>query len=501
MNPIIKNHLPTEMKITWEGQGLPVWKQSNGDVNVMFFASDRDLTNYSEKDEFYSLVILDGKGAICLLPPTEKLKAKKPLINLLERNQKVKFIPLPPLLSDFLFSSSGEIMGEIPGELQEYLKIFKEDKEDILLGRKASIYAEALSYVIKTSPIAPKIFCRDDAQINKDAQQTWGSSYIGDRETAVAGMALAFVDLTSQQKELLAGLREVFKGGREGAGVGDLHGFLPSKGGYSTIPDDILPRYGRKKELKDAEPIQRLKIYWRDEEVKELTDLCRILSLENFLQLHQDEDKKRILAALWRAKRNEFDYNEFDNLVNRVENAIVPVLRQCTSLEKEYAKHLGLSGIDFEQYENLVKSSIGFEKLLSISKQIASDSHPLLKCLMKILLEPLEIEKDARELEVKCQNTKKALDELVKAREDLEKNYWQYRKATKFAGLKKEELETLVAEQMKINGEYTLEELRNEVIGKKEYMETISSKLAALETRLNQLDEIFVEIKQIQGKK
>ena len=314
------------------------------------------------------------------------------------------------------------------------------------------------------------------------------------------GIALAFADLTTQQRELLAGLREIFKGGREGSGVGDLHAFLPSKGGYSTIPDDILPRYGRKKELKAAEPVQRLKIYWREEEVKELTDLCRILSLENFLQLHLDEDKKRILEALWRAKRNDFDSSGFDDLVSRLERAIIPVLRQCTNLEKDCCKHLGLSGINFANYENLVKSTGGFEKLLEISKQIISDFHPLLKCIVKILLEPLEIEKDARELEVQCQSAQKALNELLKAREDLEKNYWQYRKAAKFLGLKKEDLETLLAEQMKASGEYTLEELRNETTEKKEYMEAISSKLATLEEKLGLLNEIFGRIKQIRGK-
>jgi hypothetical protein len=100
MNPIVKKHLPAEIKKKWEGKGLPVWTWSENDTMALFFASVRDLVEYSEKDEFASITLPEGKKVLCLLPSGENLKEERPLVTWLRKNKKIEFVELPSLLTD-----------------------------------------------------------------------------------------------------------------------------------------------------------------------------------------------------------------------------------------------------------------------------------------------------------------------------------------------------------------------------------------------------------------
>jgi hypothetical protein len=75
MNPIVKNHLPAEIKKKWEGKGQPVWMWSENETIALFFASERDIAECCEKDEFASISLPEGKKVLCLLPNGEKLNA------------------------------------------------------------------------------------------------------------------------------------------------------------------------------------------------------------------------------------------------------------------------------------------------------------------------------------------------------------------------------------------------------------------------------------------
>jgi hypothetical protein len=497
MNPQVKNYIPREMKRKWEGKGVPIWKWLEGDIAIFFFASERDFLDYSEKDEFLSSTISDGKGVLCLFPADESLKGTKPLLTWLEKNGKFKFLELPGLITDFLLSASGEIRGDIPQDLHLFLKNFKESKEDPLLSRKSEIYGEAISEMIRDSLPKPRTYYKG---VPPDAGDVWGKTKIQDRYPVVVGLALAFENLKPEERKLLADLRELFKGGKEGKGVGDLREFLP-RGGLPTLVDDLLPRYGIKKELKDSETILRLSAYWRDEEKNELIELARILPLHHFLKLHSDEDMNRLLEALWRTVRKEFDLSEIDTLITTFEEKVLPVLNKCHELEREGISNFGLSGIDFENNEVLVKAKDGFEKLVEIAKRSIDDdgdAAPILKSIVRTIMGSLSVKDNiVRTLEGLCISAKNALDKLEEAGENLKRNYWEYRKATKFAELTEEHINKLVSEYTKINGKPSLQTLENKAREAKDYLDSITNTLRLLEEMLGKIDQAFKQITEV----
>lgn len=491
MNPMVKNHIPAEMRKKWEGKGLPIWKWIEGDIAVLFFASERDFLSYHEKDEFLSLVLPDGKGVLCLFATGEMLKdKKKPLTTWLGKNGKLKFIQLPPLVTDFLLSATGEIQGGIPGDLHLCLTNFKENKEDILLSRKSEIYSEAIGEIVTISLPKAEVYYKG---VPPDAVDIWGKTKIRDRDPMVNGIALAFANLKREEIQMLADLRELFKGGREGRGTGDLHGFMPS-GGLPTLTDDLLPRYGTRKELKDSEPISRLSIYWRDDERDRLVELAHILPLDDFLKLHPDEDMNRVLEALWRVVRNEFDYNGLDSLTQDLEKEVLPVLRQCEDLEQDGIKNFGLSGMKFEDYETLVKSKGSFEKLLEIAKESTNPERsisPLPKYVVNLLMSSLDIKSDIRKLESLSNTVMRALEELANSRENLKKNFWEYPKATKFLATTEDKIKAIAAEQSKMDGTPTLQQLEKDARERKQYLDEVSTSLSDLNRKLTSLENIW----------
>jgi len=491
MHPIVKGYSPDEMKEKWEGQNLPLWMWTEGEITVIFFASSRDFIAYFETDEFLSLSLPESKGVLCLLPYGEDLKKeeKKPLFKWLEENRKLKVIKLQHLLSDFLVSASGELTA-IPGNLQEILKDFKEDKEDILLSRKSEIYGKALDDTVRDELPIPIRYC---SETPPDAATIWGKGQI-EREISVRGIALAFSKLKPEERNSLIRLRELFKGSREGRGEGDLHALLPSKGGYSTLVDDLLPRLGKKKELKDAEPILRLRNYWRESEKRSLENLARILPPEDFLKVHPEENINRLLEAFWRATRGKFDTGEIEKLVDKVEKNIIPTLKDCHELEKNVSG-FGLSGVDFGDYERLEKSLPSYRKLSEIFGKSANVS-PLVKSIIVLLTENIEgIDDDVSDMGNLCNNAKRALEELQESAENLEKNFSEYKKAIKFLGLKKKDLKSVIDEQIKMEGTLELEEIEEKARERKEYLDAISVKLAELESKLEELEEKLSQIK------
>jgi len=102
MNPIVKNYVPADMKQKWEGRGLPIWKWTEGDITILFFASSRDFMDYLETDEFLDSALPNGKGVLCFLPHGEKIGVEKPLLKWLKGRDKLRIKYLPHLLTDFL---------------------------------------------------------------------------------------------------------------------------------------------------------------------------------------------------------------------------------------------------------------------------------------------------------------------------------------------------------------------------------------------------------------
>jgi hypothetical protein len=268
----------------------------------------------------------------------------------------------------------------------------------------------------------------------------------------------------------------------------------PVSGVHSTLPDDLLPRSGRKKELRDAEPVSRLASYWKLSERRSLENLSRILSLEDFLKIHSDEDMNRLLEALWRATRGEFEAEEIDELVGRLQRDIIPTLNQCGELEK-MTGGFGLGGIDFEEHEVAVKSLASFQKLSEILDRACS-SPPLIKSIVTLLASNIDdISDDIRELRNLSENATRALEELKESAANLHTNLHDYKKAIKFIGLSRKELANMIEEQTRMDGTLTLNEIEQEAKEKREHLDSLSIQLGDLEGKLNQVEAALSKIR------
>lgn len=418
------------------------------------------------------------------------LKEKKPVLTWLETNGKLNVVELPTLLTDFLLSASGEIQGSIPGDLQLYLKNFKDDKGDVLLSRKAEIYSEAIKEIIQSNISKPDTFYKSELP---DTGTVWGEGQLN-REVAITGIALAFIDLSVLERQLLAELRELFRSGKEGRGKGDLNPLMPISG-FIGLSDDLLPRYGRRKELRDSDPIGRLKGYWRTEEKDKLVELANILPLDYFLKLHQDRNMNRLLEAMWKTARTDFDLTDSEATIEKLEKDFTPVLQDCLKLEQESRDSLALSGINFEGKEQLVKAKDGIRKIIEIAKESQKDAgvSALTRYIIKIFMNELATnnQKDIRELASSSSNVKRSVDGLKKASDDVKRNFLEYSRATRFVGIKEDQIKQIVAKQMKLTGTPTLEALETSAGERKGYLEDISKNLNLLDRKLGELEGIF----------
>src|SRR4030043_1954312 len=493
MNPIVKDYVPDEMKRKWEGRNKALWVWAEGNIKVLFFASARDFVAYSETDEFLSLSLPDTKGVLCLLSYGEDLRKeeKKPLFKWLESNDKLKVIKLQYLLTDFLLSASGGLAA-IPGNLQEVLKDFKEDEEDILLSGKTGLYEKALTDTVKDELPKPETIYKGSPP---DADNTWGRTQIGHRMIAVAGIALAFSPLKPEEMLLLADLRELFKGTKEGRGAGDLRYLIsgresPGKGGHTRLPDRLLPYQARGAGVTNTEVIEKVKTYWHSEEIDKIEELACILPLKNFLKLHQDEDVSRLLEAIWRTVRGDFEVEDSDGFIEKVEKDFIPTLNACQELERAGGQ-FGLGGIDFGEYEQLVKSLPGFKKLLKVVRK-STGASPLVKSIVSILVESInDVDSDLRNLDNLCNNAKRAIEELTESAENLKRNFWEYKRAVKFVGLKEQDVEQIINDQIKMVGTPDLEEVETEAEERKNYLNEVSTSLFRLEQKLTELENLF----------
>lgn len=488
MNPIVKGYVPEKMKEKWEGNGLPIWRWEEGNITILFFASRRDFEEYAQTDEFRDLVLPQDRGVLYILPMGQVEKEKTPLLQWFERNGKLRGVAASPLLTDFLLSVSGEIEERTPGRLIETLSTLQEDKSDPILSRKVRVYLESINQLVKSSIPKPLPLWVGPPP---DAETLWGKRQIGDRSIVVPNIALAFADVKLKERELIAQLHELFKGGREGKGVGDLHFTLP-RGGYISMATDVLPRYERG-ELKEAPPILRLRRYFKGE--SELTSLVRLVHLVDFLKLEGEEDINRLLESFWRAIRGDFYFEGLDEMVLWLERDVATTLNEAVNLEAKAIKFLGLEGIDFEGNQELVRAKDSIDKLLDSAKAALADKSAaasLIKALYKLYTIHLNnIQSELVELRALIKDADNALDKLQEACNGLQKNRWEYEEAVQFAELKEEDVEKAIVKETSVHGKLTLEGLVEKAVQGKDHLESISGGLNSLQTLIDELGKSF----------
>lgn len=497
MNPIVKGFLPEDVKTRWLGKGVPIWFWNSSDTKVLFFPSESDFVSYVDKDAFISDVLPDGRTTLCLFPPGHAFKGEKPILNWLEENGKLTLAELPGLLTDFLLSAAGTIDGSTPGDLTKCLEKLKQEKEDILLKRRSEIYSEAIDEKVAATTTVPTSFCKSPPP---DASTVWGKGQMADRDLAIYGLALAFADITDQEKEQLTVIRDLFRSGKEGRGAGDLNKLAP-RGGFISIADDLLPRYLKKKELRDAEPVGRLKGYWRDEEKIKLIALAQILPVEHFLKIDVSEDPSRVLEALWRTVRMDFEPIDTTGLLTRLESEVKPALEDCHKLEETLKKDFGITGINYDNLESLVAARLGITSLIDTLQQSIADtgtSALLARRIVGAFCEALlgTIGKDIKSLASEAGIIKRTLQDLLVESDNLGKNFFEYPKAVKFAGTSQAMLEKTVMEQKTFTGTQEWSKLHSLLEERKDILTNMSSDLGKLEKKLNDLKGLFEQVKQ-----
>jgi len=490
MNPMVKNYVPKEIERKLEGKGLPVWKWNEGNIQVLFFASWRDLETYSVTDEFYSLVFPDGKGVLCILPPDHSEFEKTTKLEWMEKNGKLNITTTAPLIADFLLSAAGEIGDEIPSELTGVLDRFQSEKDDIILSRKAIIYTEAISDLVRANIPKPTYFCRE---LPPYADTVWGTSQITSPPIAISGCALAYSAMNPTEKGLLAHLQAIFKGGRESRGEGPLHKFIVRpRIGLPSLVDDLLPRFGTKGELRDAQVVTGL-IGYLSTSYSQLMDLTRLIELREFLKLGNEEDKSRLLEAFWRGVRGDFDQEGLDTLVDRIENDYLKTVIEANELEQEAISFFKLEGIDFEDAESMVRSKSDLENLVRFARDVIQDKGnggSLARNLYKMIVNQLveNIDSEMRSLKPNLTSIKKSIDDIKTVSADFQSNFWEYEKAAQFAEINKDDIDEFIEQEVKIGSTLTLEELENEIRNRTGNLEQTADSFSSLHRTLVTLE-------------
>ncbi|MCX5676479.1 MAG: ATP-binding protein [Planctomycetota bacterium] len=491
MNPIVRRHNPTEMKGKWEGKGLPLWRWSTDGTTCWFFASSRDYAQFLDTDEFVSMALPDGASVLCLFPPDDVPRTDTGLALWCRQNGKLNTEQLPQLLADFLFSGTGDLSGSTPGDLRALLKVWVEDKTDVLLSRKAQIYQDALAEIVRGALPQPKLFCKDSPP---DAENVWGGSQVSDRAVAVTSLSIAWAEFDAAQKASLAQLRDLFRSGKDGRGAGDLNKLKP-RGGVIGMADDLLPRYGRAKTLTDSQVVQRVRDYWPDNDRTQLVGLAHQLPLERFLKLCPDENRQRFLESLWRSVRGQFGFGDrartLEEYVRWLESEILPVLESATELEAKAKDSLGVTGIEFEDEESFVKAAGGFRSLRDMMKTCLDAAEgaaaQTAKALLELFASSLDVAKSVRSLQTRCESARRALERVDRTADALLRNVWEYPKAVSLLETSEDEIKEFLAQERNVPETCTLADLSQKAADKAERFEEINQALKRLEDRLGDI--------------
>lgn len=493
MSPIVRNHYPEDVKKKFEGDGLPIWSWEESNINHLFFASYRDFKSFSQKNDFQSKTLPDGNTTIYLLPSEEsKKKIEDELVKWLEKNDKLRKIELPSLLSHFMISLAGEL-SSIPGNFNDFSRRLIENNEDIILSRKVRLHKEALLSIIKKNVPSPHRFFD---QMLPYVDTVWGTSQITDNEIVIPGLSLAFATISSAQKNRLANIGELFMSRKGGMGAGYLN-FALGRGGYATIANDLLPRLGRKKgQWKESPTINHLRMYLNDNEQNQLRQLVYSVPLDVFKIFGGDNKEViRFLNALWTATKWDFDDGGFDSIVLWLKEDLVSVLDDAMEIQDN------IGGIDFaEKKGNFIRAHNSFKKLLRYSEEARNEDNKenkIVRTIIKIFLKNI---KDIninviRELKDDVSSIKTLLRDLNRANNDLTKNFKENKVAKSFAGITKDDIDGFLDENRPRNN-LPITDLREDMKGCIQEIDGLSSNIKTLEERLQNVSE---NLKNIRG--
>ncbi len=487
-NPIVKSN-PDDVFRQLEGRGIPVCR--NG--VFMFFASYRDLEEYLATDEFKNIILPEGKYTVILLPEEEFDSFEKAIENPVSKNAqflvwmsdqgKLKVVKCPPLIKTFLLSLY-DYKSKVPYDIDSIAEDIR-ISQDILLKKKFELYYTALKDLVENNKPTPKHFFRGKPGL-KGLSDVWGSTQLKEEEVAVAGLALSFYDLTSNDEVNLISLRELYRTKEK---RGELADIKVGKG-LPTLADDLLPRKDRKGRITDSPSVDDLKNFWSKDEIKALDKLSRLLDLQDFKKLIEDLNYKRVLEAFWRATRDEFNTTGISEIKRRLEE-VIRKLEFIQDVELKFNRDLKLRLI-FGNQENIVKSLDGLKKLVNLSfkKKLPKFIHKLYltETLNKIETPVSRLYNDIQRIERGVKELESEINRVIKYLSDKKDILDFLSDRLSFEDIK-QELESLKT----LNNDLNIYDANREIDDRVKDVRTVSTKLIELEEKLRKLKEKLSE--------
>lgn len=498
-NPIIKSDPDVVMR-NEEGRGKPICK--NG--IFMFFASCRDFETYLSTDEFMDATFPEGKYLVILLPEEEfdcyKEAIKNPtstneqILKWLLENGKLSVVKSPSSIELFLLSLYG-FENRVPYDIRGIAEKIRTG-EEILLKKKFELYYAALNELIKENEPKLKYFFENKPN-PRGMNDVWGTSQLKEEnvDVAVSGLAMAFHSVSSNERMGLISIRELFRTKESRGDLADIKVI----GGLPTLADDLLPRKNRNGQIVDAPLVEDLKVFWSNDEKKELDRLSILLELSKFKKLSNDANHKRILEAFWRAVRDEFDIEDIEDLKRRLKE-VIEKLDFIHKVESKCVEDLKLN-ISFEdRKENIVKALDGLIKLKEISFTEGNLPKFILKLYLKATLD--RIENDIVDLHTKFQKVDGTIEKLKTRESEIIKYIRDKREILDFISDKVsiENVEQNLNSLTVIDNNLGLSDGAREIDDRYSFVNTIFIKFGELEAKLNELKQKLSEHKLLEVK-
>jgi len=429
--------LPEVSREHWEGQGLPLWTWRDNDTVHYFFVSARDFQSYAEADAFRVHVLGDRKAARCLF--ASEIDVSHINLGAFERwltdTGKMEIESLNPLTSDFLLSlADPESIAQIPARLEKHIQQMRNvHASDVIIQRKIDIYNQGV--LSDTRALTPAIFCREDAAVLSDAEDTWGTSRMGAADVAISGIALAFADVSDVERQLFADLRELFAGDRRAGPLREL--LTQTRRGHATLVDNMLPRK-TPNGVEDRPMIRRLSEYWSTNQKSKLHELAQLVPLSDFRRLTENDDLKRVVEAFWRSSRRQFEQvGRLQDLLQVLREAD-SALQEARALETVLKEDFSLLGLSFDgEQERLLNSYGGFHDLVTSLREVAQREkqlHPLTQHIIASLLSAITLP-DMGRLQRNVRAAQSALEQRQNALDTLARNIEEMRRAARFCSI------------------------------------------------------------------
>ena len=196
----------------------------------------------------------------------------------------------------------------------------------------------------------------------------------------------------------------------------------------------------------------------------------------------------------------QFDSQGLNSVITRCRTDFMDVVNECVQLETEVKEKLKTNGIDFSEFEKLVKAKDGIISLLKIADKISDRANQYSNITKSIVYSFLDTfvdhnMKDVNDLKTKKSKATRTLDDLIKQAGNFNKNLLELKKAIKFIGLNNKEYHEFLQAKMTLGGVPNLDDLDEQMGENKGDIESLSREIVSLNNELSSLHKTFEKAK------